>query len=152
FTRNTLAFAAALLASTLAGPVAAVAQLVPAAPAKLVPPAPLPAPTSALTGDDVPNDAGRALALSWKLSPDDSVGLGKVTEYYVERALDPSGPWTIVDSVLARTPGYQDQSVQRNTDYFYRVSTVGPGGIAPPRSVTGPLRATSSWFNDRRYS
>ncbi len=111
-----------------------------------------PQPPAGLTGDDEPNDAGRALDLKWQLSPDDSLGHHKVLQYYIERATDPAGPWTIVDSVLARTMAYVDQSVRRNTDYFYRVSAVGPGGITPARSVTGPLRATSSWFNDRRYS
>src|SRR5437762_2714239 len=111
-----------------------------------------PGPASGLTGEDVPNDAGRALSLHWNLSADDSVGAGKVTQYYVERAPDPSGPWTLIDSVAARTRAFDDQSVQRNTDYFYRIVTLGPGGSTLPRSVTGPLRASSSWFNDGRYS
>ena len=123
-----------------------------AQPRAAAPPAPPPAPASGLIGDDVSNDAGRALTLSWKLSPDDSVGLHRVRGYAIERAPDPSGPWQLVDSVAARTARFVDQSVRRNTDYFYRVTTLGPGGITPARSVTGPLRATSSWFNDRRYS
>src|SRR5204862_2180539 len=36
--------------------------------------------------------------------------------------------------------------------YFYRVVTVGPGGTTPAQSVTGPVIATSDWFNHTRWS
>src|SRR5262245_26752264 len=55
-----------------------------------------PAPASGLVANDVPNDAGRALQLKWKPSPDDREG-GAVTTYYVERATEPGGPWSLVD-------------------------------------------------------
>ena len=108
------------------------------------------APASGLLVEDVENDAGRSLALKWQASPDDS--LGHLIGYYVERAEDPTGPWRRVDSLSAGVTSYADQSVHRNTDYFYRISAYGPAGVVPARSVTGPLRATSQWFNDRRYS
>lgn len=109
-----------------------------------------PAPASGLAVEDVGNDAGRALALRWQLSPDDS--LGRVSGYVLERATDPAGPWTRVDSVAAGASTYTDQSVRRNTDYFYRVTTAGPLGLTAARSVTGPVSARSEWFNNRRYS
>ncbi|MGH7742091.1 MAG: DUF6754 domain-containing protein, partial [Candidatus Eiseniibacteriota bacterium] len=109
-----------------------------------------PAPPSGLTWSDVPNDAGRAVVLEWKLSPDDSAGL--VSGYFVERSESPAGPWTTVDSTLAHIATREDQSVQRNVDYFYRVSAFGPGGRTPALSVTGPVRATSQWINQTRWS
>ncbi len=108
------------------------------------------APASGLLGTDVDNDAGRSLALTWKASPDDSVG--KVVGYYVDRAEDPTGPWQRVDSLAAGVTAYTDQSVRRNTDYFYRISTYNLTQVVPAGSVTGPLRATSQWFNNGRYS
>src|ERR1044072_6134875 len=120
--------AAALLASLLAPPAVAAPE-----PADSTAAAG-PRPASGLTGEDVPNDAGRALSLHWNLSADDSVGAGKVTQYYVQRAPDPSGPWSLVDSVAARTRAYDDQSVRRNTDYFYRIVTLGPAGVTLPLS------------------
>ncbi len=109
-----------------------------------------PAPASGLVVKDVKNDAGRALELSWTASPDDASGALK--QYLVERATSPAGPWTLIDSVAAGTTTKTDQSVRRDTDYFYRVSTQGPLGLTPPGSVTGPVRARSEWINDTRWS
>jgi hypothetical protein len=119
--------------------------MLPAAPA-------LPAPPSGLVLNDVPNDAGRALDASWKLSPDDSAGRHVVRGYLIERSESPGGPWTAVDSVNAGIHAATDASVHRNTTYFYRVSAVGPGGVAPALSVTGPVKATSQWINRTRWS
>ena len=111
-----------------------------------------PQPPSSLVVKDVVNDAGRALDLTWKRSADDQPGQGLVTQYRLERAETPGGPWTVVDSTVAGNEAKTDQSVKRNTDYFYRVIAVGPGGVTPALSVTGPVRATSQWINQTRWS
>jgi hypothetical protein len=113
---------------------------------------PPPAPPSGLTWSDTPNDAGRSVMLEWKLSPDDSAGNGRVTAYYLERSESPAGPWTTVDSTVAGMASREDQSIQRNIDYFYRVTAAGPGGRTPALSVTGPVRAVSQWINQTRWS
>jgi hypothetical protein len=110
-----------------------------------------PAPASGLVWSDVPDDAGRAVRLAWRASPDDDGG-GRVTGYVLERAPSPAGPWTAVDSVRAGVTERQDAGVRRDTDYFYRVTTVGPGGRRPAGSVTGPVRARSEWINSTRWS
>jgi hypothetical protein len=107
------------------------------------------APTN-LTVADSPNDAGRSLILNWSLSTDD--GTPAVIGYQLHRATDPGGPWQLVDSVGAGTASFTDQSVKRDVDYFYRVTATGPAGLAPARSVTGPVRAESEWYNDGRTS
>jgi len=122
----------------------------PATPAPATGSMPAPAPASGLTWTDVPNDAGRAVTLTWKLSPDDDGR--RVVGYYVERSASPGGPWTIVDSTLAGIGTRTDEKIRRNTDYFYRITTVGPGGMTPALSVTGPVRATSQWINQTRWS
>ena len=111
-----------------------------------------PQPPSSLVVKDVVNDAGRALDLTWKRSADDQPGQGLVTQYRLERAETPGGPWAVVDSTVAGNEAKTDQSVKRNTDYFYRVIAVGPGGVTPALSVTGPVRATSQWINQTRWS
>jgi hypothetical protein len=123
-----------------------------AAPAAAVAAEPPPAPPSGLTWSDIPNDAGRSVLLEWKLSPDDSAANGRVTAYYLERSESPAGPWTTVDSTVAGMASREDQSIQRNTDYFYRVTAAGPGGRTPALSVTGPVRAVSQWINQTRWS
>lgn len=137
-------FAAALLLSVLHSPCGAQGTTQPSGSM------PAPAPASGLTWSDVVNDAGRAVSLTWKLSPDDDGR--RVLYYYVERSNSPAGPWTIVDSTIAGVSTRTDEKVRRNTDYFYRITTVGPGGRTPALSVTGPVRATSQWINQTRWS
>jgi hypothetical protein len=109
-----------------------------------------PEPPSGLVWHDVPNDAGRAVALEWKPSPEDSTR--RVTAYVIERATAPGGPWTFVDSVTADKREKKDQGVRRNTEYYYRVTASGPDGLTPALSVTGPVMSKSEWFNSTRWS
>jgi hypothetical protein len=114
--------------------------------------APAPAPPSGLGYSDVPNDAGTAVALEWKPSPDDSAGRGIVRGYVLERGLSPVGPWVVVDSLPPVIHEYTDQSVKRNTPYFYRIAAWGPGGSTPALANAGPAIARESWFNTTRVS
>ncbi len=111
-----------------------------------------PAPPSGLTYADVPNDAGSAVSLKWKASPDDRVGLKRVTGYLLERGTSPVGPWVVVDSLGPATIERTDQSVQRGVAYFYRISVYGPGGLTHALANAGPAIARESWFNTTRVS
>src|SRR2546427_1893054 len=142
---GSLCFFATLVPAVLA------AQTAPAPPGNSTKPAP-PAPAFRLEVHDAPNDAGRALDLKWNLSPDDRPGAKRVVQYYVERATKPSGPWAVVDSVPAGTSTKSDQTVRRDTEYLYRITAVGPGGMTPAVSVTGPVHASSQWVNTTRAS
>jgi hypothetical protein len=110
-----------------------------------------PAPSSGLVGHDVPNDAGRGVELTWSASPDEGTP-GAVSHYVVERSQQPGGPWEAVDSTSAGTLAKVDNGIERSHEYYYRVVTVGPGGRTPALSVTGPVVATSQWFNSTRWS
>ncbi len=111
-----------------------------------------PSPASGLVWKDVPNDAGRAVRLDWQPSPAEETSPGAVTHYVLERASEPGGPWQPVDSVLAGVRTKTDDTVRRDTDYYYRVTVVGPGGRTAALSVTGPVIARSEWFNSTRWS
>ena len=113
---------------------------------------PPPRPPSGLVATDVANDAGRAIDLAWTASPDDLPGSTAVTQYHLARSGSPGGPWTVFDSVAAGTVTKRDQTVDRGAEYFYRVDAAGPGGVAMAGSVTGPVRATSQWINQTRWS
>ncbi len=128
------------------------AQTGTAGPAGTGGPAPSPRPPSGLVAIDVPNDAGRGIDLEWKSSPDDLPGATTVTQYHLARSSSPAGPWAVFDSVAAGTLGKRDQNVDRGTEYFYRVDAAGPGGVTMAGSVTGPVRATSQWINQTRWS
>jgi hypothetical protein len=141
-----------LLALLIAVPAAAQNPLAPV-PTPVVPGAPQPPrPPSGLVALDVANDAGRGIDLSWKASPDDVPNATIVTQYFLARATSPGGPWTVVDSVAAGTTAKRDQNLERGVDYFYRVDAIGPGGLTMAGSVTGPVRATSQWINQTRWS
>jgi hypothetical protein len=148
-------WAAALILLALVGATAP-ARPQPAAPAPpavpIPPPPPAPLPASGLVASDVPNDAGRAIELAWKASPDDVAGAHTVTQYLLARATTPGGPWTVIDSVASGTFAKRDQNPDRGVEYFYRVDAQGPGGVTPAGSVTGPVRATSQWINSTRWS
>ncbi|HET7225540.1 MAG TPA: fibronectin type III domain-containing protein [Candidatus Eisenbacteria bacterium] len=100
----------------------------------------------------MPNDAGRAIQLDWKASPDDVAGRHVLSQYVVERAENPGGPWTTVDSAAAGTTTKVDQNARRGVLYFYRITAAGPGGRTPALSITGPVSAQSQWFNSTRWS
>lgn len=107
-------------------------------------------PPSGLEAHDVPNDAGRGISLTWTASPDEAGG--RVEFYVVERSEQPSGPWTVVDTVASGSADAVDQELRRDTEYFYRVTALGPAGAVPALSVTGPVSATSEWINQTRWS
>ncbi|MBI5708959.1 MAG: fibronectin type III domain-containing protein [Candidatus Eisenbacteria bacterium] len=143
--------AAALLALALVGPASPAGAADPPA-AAAAPATPAPRPAAGLVWRDVPNDAGRAVELDWEPSADDRRGDPVVRGYQIERSLNPGGPWTVVDSVAAGVTSFSDQTLLRGIEYFYRVIAAGPGGRTPAGSVTGPVVATSQWFNGTRWS
>ncbi|MEQ1833171.1 MAG: fibronectin type III domain-containing protein [Candidatus Eisenbacteria bacterium] len=112
----------------------------------------VPAPPSRLSYDDVPNDAGSAVRLTWRLSADDTLGRGIVSGYVLERGTSPVGPWTLVDSIGFGIREQVDAGVSRNVPYFYRIAAWGPGGTTPALANAGPAIARETWFNTTRSS
>ena len=111
-----------------------------------------PAPATGLEFADVTNDAGRAIDLHWKLSVDDTLGAKLVMGYVLQRATTPGGPWAVIDTLPRLTDSKTDQSVVRDTPYFYRLTAFGPGGSTQSQAAAGPAIARSSWFNTTRAS
>ena len=84
------------------------------------------------------NDAGRAIDLSWRLSPDDSLRNGKVTRYQIERSEVPSGPYTLVDSTGPGVHTRTDQSVAGEFHTLVR----GPWSVVRGRSLSYTAHCT----------
>jgi len=61
--------------------------------------APAPAPPTGVVANDVANDKGKALAVSWTASPDEKTN--GVLVYRLLRADSADGPFTVIDSVAA---------------------------------------------------
>ncbi|MFN8588549.1 MAG: fibronectin type III domain-containing protein [Candidatus Eisenbacteria bacterium] len=145
-----LALAAVLCAVACAG-----ARPVTAAPADSAAALRAPEAPSGLVYADVPNDAGGAVSLTWKPSPDDAGPDARpalVTGYFLERATSPGGPWAVVDSVEAGVTTFVDATIRRNTTYFYRVAAFGTGGTTLAGAAAGPAIGRSSWFFTARGS
>lgn len=95
---------------------------------------------------DVPRDAGRALDLEWKRSPDDSGAADLVSGYVLLRAASLEGPWTVVDSVGPGVTKARDATVKRDASYYYLIAATGPGGRAPAGAAAGPAIARAAWY------
>lgn len=109
---------------------------------------PPPAPPVGFAVEDAPNDAGHALLLSWKPSPE--AGSSGVTGYRILRAED-GGDFEEQVLLGAASADWRDVSVHPDRDYRYRIVAVGPGGEGEP-AESPTVRAEAQWFNRGRLA
>lgn len=126
-----------------------------------------PAPPAAFAAEDMPNDAGRVLLLTWTRSPDDRVDLDlkedeepPVTGYRLYRATV-AEDGTVgefrqigdVDDMPPQSVQYRDDSnVRPNQPYQYRLVAVGPGGMeSESMELTEPVIAVRHWFDSNKF-
>jgi hypothetical protein len=111
------------------------------------------APPANLSARDKPNDAGTAIILKWRLSPDDRPDRQPrvVKEYEIFRT--PAGG-TERESVGTAAYGateFTDQQCAPDTAYLYEVETVGRDGVrSVPAVLAQPVRAVRQWFDRSR--
>ena len=87
-------------------------------------------PIEEFTAFDTPNDAGKSISLTWKVSPNDREGV----YYIIYASKKDDGPWTEVGRVLS-TIGYKSDAPQyfglsdlNNQYHFYEVTSI-PGVV-----------------------
>lgn len=73
--------------------------------------------------------------------------------YLVQRSTSKDGPWQAVspwldDASQAYTPQFNDQTVQLDQHYFYRIQALFPNGQTTTSEVMGPLKAKARWLID----
>lgn len=78
-------------------------------------------------------------AINWR----GSVG---AEDYRVERATNPTGPWTMLARNVDETtapyrPLFSDRTVEPEAAYFYRVTAQNAAGASRPSNVVGPVAA-----------
>jgi hypothetical protein len=102
---------------------------------------------------DKPNDAGKAMVISWQASPEEAAGM--VEGYEVFRAESPESPeslWVRVGYVPYGFTSYEDQDVPSNgVDYYYLVRAKNQ----TQKAVSGfsnPARSSEQWFNTMRIN
>jgi hypothetical protein len=115
----------------------------------VAPPA-APAPPLGLTAEDVANDRGDALSVHWQVSPDETLRVGSVTGYVLERAAQQNGPWT-ADTLAAGATSKELQGLPHDRTLWLRVSAIGPGGASAPTAAVSAV-PISQWFNLTRQS
>jgi hypothetical protein len=108
------------------------------------------APPSGVTAMDTPNDAGHAITVMWRSSPDETAKL--VEGYEILRAPDSDGEYRKVGYVPYGFTSFDDQDVPENgRDYFYQVKAVGRTGQGISET-SAPARCSEQWFNTLRIN
>lgn len=124
-------------------------------------------PPSDLRVEDVDNDAGDQLKLTWKLSPDDTgeAENNPVTKYRILRKSDP--PEELSDKQKEKTPfdaegfrevatvvggksEFTDEKLVATRAYVYRVAALDGNGAASAFVESSPLRPVVQWYNKTR--
>ncbi len=107
-----------------------------------------PSPPSEVTAFDTPNDAGRNITLNWKLSPDDGGGRNTVKGYDILRSESREEQFEVVGSVVAGISTFQDDQVENNKDYFYKVRA--KDYLSSESGIVGPIQSSGQWYNTGR--
>lgn len=119
-----------------------------------VSPAPvIPAPVSEVVAKDVPNDVGKKIAVSWQLSPDDTVESDprQVIGYLLERQSDFDNGWVTLAKLDYGTASFPDERAKPGRSYQYRVTVLGAhGGIGPTVQSDSFVLAQQQWFDGNR--
>ncbi len=101
-----------------------------------------------LKAEDVPNDAGGELLVTWDLPAGPA---SKLSVLRLLRAENPEGPFSKVVEMAPGISEYTDQGLADGRKYFYRIDAVTDDGMfASP--VSAPANPQSSWFNSQRVS
>ncbi len=124
--------------------------------------APPPAPSS-VTVEDAPDDAGRAVIVTFVQSSASSDGQAVTLGYEIYRSLSKDGPWKKVGAVpsdITPTLTYKDAGGHdtTSTDYFptetdlyYRVRAVAVDTtLTADSEIAGPVQAIGQWWNSGR--
>ena len=121
-----------------------------------------PLPPGSISAEDVPDDAGGAIDITWEVSPDD-VPNGKVRSYHIFRSVSVDGKpaeFTKIGEISAGSTTFRDGRADEDIDNFYQVVAVNfqneNGTLLWEASSTpalvGPVHAVSQWFNISRVN
>ncbi|HUG20211.1 MAG TPA: fibronectin type III domain-containing protein [Planctomycetaceae bacterium] len=130
-------------------------------------------PPSNLEVNDVPNDAGVALELKWKLSPDDvEGGQNPVIGYRLERKTDPPDPppetegestspeteepqpdedgFLEIKILVAGTNSHTDENLDPKKNYTYRLTAIGTDDRTSEAVLSIPFSPVVQWINTNK--
>lgn len=108
-------------------------------------------PPQILSLKDVPNDAGTALDLEWKVSPTESIAPGLISGYKILRSVAPDSEFVEIGSVDAGTTTYRDGSTDPNKPYWYKIVALS-GDKEIASEIAGPGYSRMQWFDRGRVN
>ncbi|MFN0198794.1 MAG: DUF6754 domain-containing protein [Planctomycetaceae bacterium] len=112
-----------------------------------------PAPPSQVMATDAPNDIGKSLVVSWKLSPDDVDGAipRRVIRYEIQRRTSPNEEFKPIGEQTYLKSKFADSQCDPESSYWYRVAAIGADGTASDFIETPtPTRPTVQFINTSR--
>lgn len=111
-----------------------------------------PAPVTNIIAEDAPNDPGKRISITWKISADDGAGAFSVTGYDVLRASSPADDFAIVGSVSAGSTSFSDGVAENGVEYFYIVRAKSIPDVFTDSVVAGPAMAAGQWFHTKKVA
>lgn len=108
------------------------------------------APPSNFIAEDTPLDNGNSISLSWNLSPEDIIGKTDIEGYIIERSTEKETGYQRIAELPAGTTSYTDTEIENKKNYYYKVYSIGKGGIHSEPIYAGPVIASTQWFNPER--
>jgi hypothetical protein len=103
-----------------------------------------------LRADDVPDDAGGELKITWAL-PSPKGDTPRIVALRLMRSTSPNGTFEQIAEMAPVISEYSDKGLANGQEYFYRVDTVVDFGILSS-AMSAPAVPRASWFNTKRYS
>ncbi len=101
-----------------------------------------------LEAQDVPNDAGGELRVTWELPAYQGP---EILVLRLQRAGSQEGPFSQIVEMAPGISEYSDQGLANEKKYFYRIDAVTDAGVFASR-VSEPAVPRASWFNSQRVS
>ncbi len=109
--------------------------------------------------EDVGDDKGGAINITWEPSPDDYEG-GKVMEYLVLRSASSEGPFIELGNTAQGMTRLTDSQAPTGETFYYKVVAVNHDKIdgqelwrvTSESPVIGPVYSEAQWFNFRRIN
>lgn len=103
-----------------------------------------------LRANDVPDDAGGELKVTWAL-PSPKEDAPKISALRLMRSKSPDGPFEQIAEMIPSINEYSDQGLDNGQEYFYRIDMVVDAGVISS-AVSAPAVPLASWFNTQRVS
>lgn len=114
-----------------------------------------PAPPTDFVATDAPGDAGTAIDLAWKLSPDDQPDAKprRVLRYLIKRKVadQKEAQFENIGEPTYSVTTFRDSNCETDVPYLYQIEAVGQENkTSAPVEISQPVIASLQWFNLQR--